>query len=56
MPKITVVLGEKTAVFDAALGSIVGEELAKHELPLEQPCARRGTCGKCNVGAEICEQ
>ena len=49
MPKITVVLGEKTAVFDAVLGSIVGEELAKHELPLEQPCAGRGTCGKCKV-------
>ncbi len=49
MPKITVILGEKTAIFDAPLDSIVGEELAKHELPLEQPCAGRGTCGKCKV-------
>jgi uncharacterized 2Fe-2S/4Fe-4S cluster protein (DUF4445 family) len=49
MPKITVFLGEKTTVFAAPRGSIVGEQIAKHELPLEQPCAGRGTCGKCKV-------
>jgi uncharacterized 2Fe-2S/4Fe-4S cluster protein (DUF4445 family) len=31
------------------VGTILGDAIAASELPLEQPCAGRGTCGKCKV-------
>jgi len=52
MPKVTVVYGEKTAMVDVPVGSQLGEAIAATGLPLEQPCAGRGTCGKCKV---LCE-
>jgi len=52
MPKVTVVYGDKESVVEAEQGSLVGEAIAATGLPLEQPCAGRGTCGKCKVLAE----
>ncbi len=49
MPKVTIVQGESTQVIEAEAGSVLGEVIAAHELPLEQPCAGRGTCGMCKV-------
>ena len=49
MPKLTVIIGEKTAETAVAPDTLLGEAIAKMELPLEQPCAGRGTCGKCKV-------
>ena len=52
MPNITVIYGEKERTVTAPLGSVIGDAIAKTELPLEQPCAGRGTCGKCKILAE----
>lgn len=49
MPKLTVVQGESVHELNADPGVIIGEVLAHHELPVEQPCAGRGTCGKCKI-------
>lgn len=52
MPQVTVVYGEKVQTVEAPLGSVIGEAIARTGLPLEQPCAGRGTCGKCKVLVE----
>lgn len=52
MPNVTVVYGEQVSSVEAASGSLLGEAIARTELPLEQPCAGRGTCGKCKVLVE----
>lgn len=52
MPTVEVIYGEKLRTVEAAVGSVLGEAIAATELPLEQPCAGRGTCGKCKVLAE----
>jgi uncharacterized 2Fe-2S/4Fe-4S cluster protein (DUF4445 family) len=52
MPQVTVVYGEKTQTVEAPLDSIIGEAITRTGLPLEQPCAGRGTCGKCKVLVE----
>ncbi|MFM8319867.1 MAG: ASKHA domain-containing protein [Chloroflexota bacterium] len=52
MPTVTVIYGEQVKTVEAAEGSLVGEAIAVTGLPLEQPCAGRGTCGKCKVLAE----
>lgn len=52
MPEITVIYGEQTKTVSAASGSLLGDVIAATELPLEQPCAGRGTCGKCKVLVE----
>lgn len=52
MPTITVVYGEQIKETRAANGSLVGEAIAATGLPLEQPCAGRGTCGKCKILVE----
>ena len=53
MPEIMVVYGDKQQIVHAKVGDILGNAIARTELPLEQPCAGRGTCGKCKVLAEI---
>ncbi|MFQ5576701.1 MAG: ASKHA domain-containing protein, partial [Anaerolineae bacterium] len=40
------------ATVDAPPNSLAGNAIAAAGLPLEQPCAGRGTCGKCKVLAE----
>lgn len=52
MPVITVIYGEQMKVVKAQPDSLVGEAIAQTGLPFEQPCAGRGTCGKCKVLAE----
>ncbi len=52
MPKITVVYGEEEKSIQAQRGSLLGDVIAETGLPLEQPCAGRGTCGKCKVLVE----
>lgn len=52
MPNVTVVYGEKEITVPAGEGSLLGDAIAATGLPLEQPCAGRGTCGKCKVLVE----
>jgi uncharacterized 2Fe-2S/4Fe-4S cluster protein (DUF4445 family) len=53
MPTINVSYGAQTRTIEVASGTSLGEAIATSELPLEQPCAGRGTCGKCRVLVEI---
>ena len=52
MPKVTVTYGDRVETVEAEAGSIIGEAIAATGLPLEQPCAGRGTCGKCKILVE----
>lgn len=52
MPKVTVVYGEQTKTAQAETGQRIGDVIATLDLPLEQPCAGRGTCGLCKVLVE----
>ena len=52
MPTLTVVYGEEIKSVTAPEGSVLGEVIPATGLPLEQPCAGRGTCGKCKVLVE----
>jgi uncharacterized 2Fe-2S/4Fe-4S cluster protein (DUF4445 family) len=52
MPTVTVIYGETIKTASAAEGSLLGDAVVATGLPLEQPCAGRGTCGKCKVLAE----
>ncbi|MGB3714580.1 MAG: ASKHA domain-containing protein [Candidatus Promineifilaceae bacterium] len=49
MPRLSVIVGEDTSQTGVEAHYILGDAIAKLELPLEQPCAGRGTCGKCKV-------
>ena len=49
MHDLTVVIGEETRQARVENGRVIGEVLAELELPVEQPCAGRGTCGKCKI-------
>ncbi len=52
MPRVEVIYGEKTRTVEANVGDLIGDIITATELPLEQPCAGRGTCGKCKILAE----
>ncbi len=52
MPNVTVVYGEEEKIVQAENGTLLGDVIAETGLPLEQPCAGRGTCGKCKVLVE----
>jgi uncharacterized 2Fe-2S/4Fe-4S cluster protein (DUF4445 family) len=52
MPTVEVIYGEELRKVEAAIDSVLGDAIAATELPLEQPCAGRGTCGKCKVLVE----
>ena len=52
MPELTVVYGEEIQTIRVSEGSVLGEVIPATGLPLEQPCAGRGTCGKCKVLVE----
>ena len=52
MATVEVIYGEETRAVEAAIDSVLGDAIAATDLPLEQPCAGRGTCGKCKVLAE----
>jgi uncharacterized 2Fe-2S/4Fe-4S cluster protein (DUF4445 family) len=49
MPDLTVIIGDNVQHTEVAIGTLLGDTIAELELPLEQPCAGRGTCGKCKV-------
>lgn len=52
MPTVTVVYGEQVKSTEVAPDSLLGDAIVATGLPLEQPCAGRGTCGKCKVLVE----
>lgn len=52
MPELTVVHGEEVHTARAEQGEVIGQVISRLGLPLEQPCAGRGTCGLCKVLAE----
>ena len=52
MPKVTVVYGEEIKTTQAGASTLLGDAIIATGLPLEQPCAGRGTCGKCKVLVE----
>ena len=52
MPNVTVVYGEEEKIIQAENGALLGDVIAGTGLPLEQPCAGRGTCGKCKILVE----
>ena len=52
MPIVTVNYGANNRTVNVAPGTGLGDAIAATELPLEQPCAGRGTCGKCRVLVE----
>ncbi len=49
MPEITIIIGEESRRTAVEANRVLGDIIAELELPLEQPCAGRGTCGKCKV-------
>ena len=49
MPELTIIIGEQVKKTTVEAGVVLGDVIARMELPLEQPCAGRGTCGKCKV-------
>ncbi len=52
MPTVTAIYGEESETVEIAVNSLIGEAIAATGLPLEQPCAGRGTCGKCKILVE----
>ncbi|MGE5601473.1 MAG: ASKHA domain-containing protein [Nitrososphaerales archaeon] len=50
--QVTVHLGNDTRVITVDEGSLLSGAVIAAGLPLEQPCAGRGTCGKCKTIAE----
>jgi uncharacterized 2Fe-2S/4Fe-4S cluster protein (DUF4445 family) len=52
MAIVTVVYGEVTRQVEVPEGATIGEAILAADLPLEQPCAGRGTCGLCKVLVE----
>ena len=52
MPNVTVTYGEETIILKVGTGSLLGDAIVATGLPLEQPCAGRGSCGKCKVLVE----
>lgn len=53
MPEVTLIYGTEIKTIQAEEGALLGDVIASSGLPLEQPCAGRGTCGKCKVLVEI---
>lgn len=52
MSKVKILFGEKSTLVDANDGDLLGDVIASVDLPVEQPCAGRGTCGRCKVMVE----
>jgi uncharacterized 2Fe-2S/4Fe-4S cluster protein (DUF4445 family) len=52
MPTVTVSYGEDTQTVAVEANSELGEAIIATGLPLEQPCAGKGTCLKCKVMAQ----
>ena len=52
MSRVTLIYGQEEASLESADGTQFSEVIAAANLPLEQPCAGRGTCGSCKVLVE----
>ncbi len=52
MTIVKVVYGDEIKQLAAAQDTLLGDAIVATGLPLEQPCAGRGTCGKCKVLVE----
>ena len=52
MIHVTLIYGENEVTLETEAGALLGDVVARSGLPLEQPCAGRGTCGKCKVLVE----
>ena len=52
MSRVTIIYGQEQTVIQCADGDAFSAVIAAAELPLEQPCAGRGTCGACKVLVE----
>ncbi len=48
----TVIYGEEKRTVQTEVGTLLGDAIVQTGLPMEQPCAGRGTCGKCKVLVE----
>jgi len=53
MAEVTLIYGTEIKTIQAEEGALLGDVIAESNLPLEQPCAGRGTCGKCKVLVEV---
>jgi len=49
MPKLTIVYGTEEKSISVPSDMLIGDAIQETGLPIEQPCAGRGTCGKCKV-------
>ncbi|MGB7116055.1 MAG: ASKHA domain-containing protein [Anaerolineales bacterium] len=49
MPTVSVIYGDTIKSVNIEQGGILGEAIVTSGLPLEQPCAGKGTCGLCKV-------
>ena len=49
MLKVTIIYGNDKRIVESNKGDLLGDVIAASGLPLEQPCAGRGTCGLCKV-------
>ncbi len=52
MPGLTIIIGDQIIESSADNDALLGDVITHLELPLEQPCAGLGTCGKCKVLSE----
>jgi ferredoxin len=52
MPTLTITYANETREIECDPNRAIGEMISASGFPLEQPCAGRGTCGKCKVIAE----
>ncbi len=49
MPNLSIVYGTEERTILVPTGTLIGDAIQEAGLPIEQPCAGRGTCGKCKV-------
>ncbi len=52
MPTLHISSSGETRLVECSTGQTLGAVISASDLPLEQPCAGRGTCGKCKVIAQ----
>lgn len=52
MRTVTLIYGQEQKIIQAQDGTSFSEVISEAELPLEKPCAGRGTCGTCKVLVE----
>lgn len=49
MPQLSIIYANDTRTLTCAPNQVIGQVIPASGFPLEQPCAGRGTCGKCKV-------